>query len=205
MSAPSREPVAEPAAWPRVSWIAALLILAIGYRIGIASSQGLWNTAPLMAMCLGGGLLLGWRFFWVPAVLVLVSDLFLGLSHGTGPGGYTLVSAAIYTLAALGGAAIGSRFRDGGGGRRWWLMLAGTWGASLAFYLLSNTYVWMMSPEYAKSLAGWWQSQTIGIPGPFPPSIYFLRNALIGDTIWCLMAAPLFLWRPVCEADPALA
>ena len=190
----------KPAAWPRVSWIAALLILTIGYRIGIAETDGLWNTAPLMAMCLGGGLLLGWRFCWVPAVLVFVSDLFLGITHGTGVGGYTLASAVIYTLVAMFGASLGQR-KGISGGTRWCLMLIGTWGASFLFYLLSNTYVWMISPEYVKSLAGWWQSQTVGLPGPFPPSLYFLKNALLGDTVWCLLAAPLFLWKPVRESN----
>lgn len=182
-------------AWPRVSWVAALLLLAVAYRIGAASSEGLWNTAPLMAMCFGGGLLLGWRFCWAPAVLLFVSDAFLGISHGTGIGAYTYSSAVIYTVVACLGAWIAGR----GGAGRWWVMLLGTWSASVLFYLVGNTWAWMASPEYTKTLAGWWQSQTTGLPGPWPPAIYFLRNALIGDTLWCLLAAPLFFWQTIRE------
>ncbi|MCB1230581.1 MAG: hypothetical protein KDN19_09960 [Verrucomicrobiae bacterium] len=187
-------------AWPRVSWIAALMLLTIGYRVWVAESDAdhLWNTAPLMATCFGGGLLLGWRFCWVPALLLLVSDIFLGLSHDTGVGTYTLTSAVAYTAFACLGAAIGR----GTLGKHWWVMVAGTLTSSVLFYVLGNTWAWLSMPEYAKSFAGWWQSQTVGLPGPWPPSLFFLRNALIGDTIWCLFATPLFFWKPVrsCQA-----
>ncbi len=186
-------------AWPRVSWIAALLLLTVGYRIGAADSESLANTAPLMAACFGGGLLLGWRFCWVPALLLLVGDLFLGLSHGTGVGVYTLTSGLAYTGSACLGAAVGRRAKTNGG--RWWMMLGGTLACSVLFYLLGNTWAWMASPGYAKTLAGWWQSQTVGLPGPYPPSLYFLRNALIGDSIWCLLASPLFFWNSIREAS----
>ena len=186
------------ASWPRLSWIAGMLILAIGYRVGAASSDSihLANTAPLMAMSFGGGLLLGWRFCWIPALLLFASDLFLGLSAGIGVGGYTFASAVVYTLVAALGAWVGQR-QSKGAGPSWWVLLGGTLSASLLFYVVSNTYAWAMSPLYAKSLAGWWQSQTVGIPGPYPPSLFFLKNALIGDFIWCLLAAPLFFWKPV--------
>lgn len=176
-----------------------MLILTIGYRIGAASSESfhLANTAPLMAMSFGGGLLLGWRFCWIPAALLFASDLFLGLTRDTGIGSYTFVSAAIYTGVAMLGAWITSRQSAKSGGPSWWTLLVGTLSASLLFYVLSNTVAWAMAPEYAKTLGGWWQSQTVGIPGPFPPSVFFLRNALIGDTLWCLIAAPLFFWKPV--------
>jgi len=195
---PSSLPPA-PAVWPRVSWIALLLLLTIGYRVGTASTERLANTAPLMAVCFGGGLLLGWRFCWVPALLLFASDLFLGFTHGTGIGGYTLASALVYTLVGCAGAAIGQKQRTRPG--QWWVMLAGTWSASLLFYVLANTYAWLVSPEYVKSLAGWWQSQTVGLPGPYPPALFFLKNALVGGTIWCVLAAPLFFWRPVRALD----
>lgn len=186
------------ATWPRLSWIASMLLLAIGYRIVTASSDSvhLANTAPLMAMSFGGGLLLGWRFCWIPALLLFSSDLFLGLSAGTGIGGYTFASAVIYTLVAAIGAWVGRR-KQKGTRTSWWVLFGGTLSASLLFYVTSNTYAWAVSPLYEKSLAGWWQSQTVGIPGPYPPSLFFLKNALIGDTIWCLLAAPLFFWKPV--------
>lgn len=176
-----------------------MLFLTVGYRLGAASSDSvhLANTAPLMAMSFGGGLLLGWRFCWIPAALLFASDLFLGLASHGGIGGYTVASAFVYTLVALAGAWVAARARKVQRRPSWSAMLTGTLVASILFYGISNTYVWLMSPEYAKTLAGWWQSQTVGIPGPFPPSLFFLKNALVGDIVWCVLAAPLFFWKPV--------
>lgn len=74
-------------------------------------------------------------------------------------------------------------------------MLSGSVVVCLVHYLLANTYAWATMPEYEKSLAGWWQSQTIGLPGPFPPAIAFLRNALVGNGVWCLFAALVWRWQ----------
>lgn len=155
------------------------------------------NTSPLMAACFGGGLLLGWRYAWVPAVLLVIGDLFLGLAHGTGIGGYTLFSGVVYTLAAAVGAATGSRLGNGRPGVRWAAMLGGTLVSSLLFYAVANSYVWLVSPLYDKSLAGWWQSQTTGLPQFQPQAWVFLVRSLIGDSVWCVLAAPLFFWAPV--------
>jgi hypothetical protein len=189
-------PALSQASWPRVSWIAGLLALTIGYRVAAADSTDLMNTSPLMAACFGGGLLLGWRFCWVPALLLVLSDVFLGLAHGIGVGGYTLASGVIYTVAALAGALVGERVRAGAGAR-WLSMLAGTLLSSVVFYLVANSYVWLVSPLYEKSLAGWWQSQTVGLPQFQPQAWVFLVRSLIGDSLWCLLATPLFFWAPI--------
>jgi hypothetical protein len=72
--------------------------------------------------------------------------------------------------------------------------------ASLGFYVFMNTVSWATSPApwaYAKTLAGWWQSQTVGLPIPgAPPSILFLRNAMIGDLVFSLLFITLILWLP---------
>jgi hypothetical protein len=197
------------ARWPRVSWIAGLLALTIGYRVAAAGSTDLMNTSPLMAACFGGGLLLGWRFFWVPAMLLLASDVFLGLAHGIGVGGYTFASGAIYTLAAMAGAHVGARVGQSSG-TRWFSLFTGTLLSSVVFYLVANSYVWLVSPLYEKSAAGWWQSQTVGLPQYQPQAWVFLIRSLIGDAIWCVLAAPLFFWAPIrarlfasAEASPA--
>jgi hypothetical protein len=180
----------------RSSLIAALLLIALVYhRVLTAGSETLANTSPLMAMCFGGGLLLGFRFCWVPVVLLVGSDLALGIFRGTGVGGYTIFTSLAFTGAAVAGAFF-HRHRG-----KWAVMLAGTLLCSIGFYVAANTFVWASPPmtptslTYAKTFAGWWQSQTVGLPG-YPPSILFLRNALIGDTLWCVLASPLFFWKP---------
>ncbi|MCP5539992.1 MAG: hypothetical protein H7A52_07565 [Akkermansiaceae bacterium] len=173
----------------RVGWIVALVGLTIFYRVASASHESLGNTSPLMALCFGGGLLLGYRFCWVPVVLLLASDLALGLAHGTGPGAHTAVSALAFTAAAAFGAWLFEKRRN------WGVLWLGTLACSAAFYGIMNTLAWAASPEYAKTAAGWWQSQTTGLPQYSPPAWAFLRNALVADTIWCLAATPLFYWH----------
>jgi hypothetical protein len=56
-------------------------------------------------------------------------------------------------------------------------------GGSVGFYLLANSVSWSADAGYPKSLAGWWQAQTIGLPG-FPPTWMFLRNSLISDLLF---------------------
>lgn len=188
--------------WPRVTWIAGLLALTAGYRLLAGSpTAGLENTSPLMAVCFGGGLLLGWRFCWVPVFLLLASDWLLGILHGAGFGGYTAVSGVVYSLAATIGAWAGSRAKE----RSWLMLLGGTLASSLIFYAVANSYVWLVSPLYEKSLTGWIQSQTTGLPQFQPQAWVFLVRSLIGDTVWCLLAAPLFFWDPVKISSPQWA
>ena len=188
--------------WPRVTWIAGLLVLTAGYRLLAGSpDSGLENTSPLMAVCFGGGLLLGWRFCWVPVFLLLASDWLLGLLHGTGLGGYTATSALVYSLAAMAGAWAGGATKE----RRWLTLFSGTLVSSLLFYAVANSYVWFISPLYEKSFAGWLQSQTTGLPQFQPQAWVFLVRSLIGDTLWCLLAAPLFFWAPVKARNPEWA
>lgn len=170
-----------------VALLAFLLILTVGYRIAASHYAFLGNTAPLMAVAFGGALLLGARFWWVPVVLLVVSDLFLGIWHGGGGiGGYTLLSIGFY----LGVAFLGGRL--GGGSHPLLTLWCGTLCCSLLFYVVANTYSWGMWPGYEKSVAGWLQSQTTGVPGVQPPAWMFLRNALIADSVWCAIAAILF-------------
>ena len=51
---------------------------------------------------------------------------------------------------------------------------------SCLFYLITNTATWISTADYAKTLAGWWQALTIGLPG-FPPTLLFFRNTVLSD------------------------
>ncbi|MEM6916833.1 MAG: DUF6580 family putative transport protein, partial [Verrucomicrobiota bacterium] len=135
------------------------------------------------------------RFWWIPVILLVASDLILGVWHGGGGiGRYTLMSAVFYLAVAW----IGGRF--GRSGRVWPVMWGGTLLCSLLFYVFANTFSWLVFAGYEKSIAGWWQAQTTGVPGVNPPAWMFLRNALIADSVWCALAGLVVLaiggqWR----------
>lgn len=188
-------------------YIVSLMLLVVAYRLFASNPdyQGLLgNTAPVMAMCFGGGLLLGRGFWWVPALLMIGSDVVLGLAAGEGGlGAHTLFTVAFFTVIAFAASQFGQR-------PSWLTMFGGTLVCSVLFYLAANTFAWIQSAgspppfTYPQTLAGWWQAQTtgiVGVPG-VPPAWTFLRNALIGDTVWCLLAAPLFFWRSLRAPEP---
>lgn len=170
-----------------LGWIVALLLLGAGYRVAAPLLDLPGNTAPLMAIAFGGAMLIGLRFWWVPLLLLLASDLLLGVFlPGGGMGGYTLMSALFYGAVAYVGAKAGRHLR------LWPMMWCGTLLCGVLFYGLANTYSWLVLPEYPKSLAGWWQSQTTGLPQFSPPAWVFLRNSLIADSIWCGFAGLVY-------------
>lgn len=70
---------------------------------------------------------------------------------------------------------------------------------TLFFYVASNTVSWAASAPpfaYPKTIAGWWQSQTIGLPQFEPASYVFLRNAFIGDLLFTLAFLTIAVWLP---------
>lgn len=174
---------------PKIVW--ALIIFTVVYRIFASQVPSLSNSSPTMALCFGGGLLLGRKFWWLPAVLILGSDFLIGLRNGGGGIGlYTLLTVTLFCGAAWFGN-ISSRWN----GRTWPTMWCGVLACSIIFYAAANTFVWVAYPGYAKTLAGWWQSQTVGLPQYSPQSWVFLRNAVIGDSAWCLLAGLLFFFN----------
>jgi len=168
-----------------------LVVITVSYRVIASRFDFLGNTAPLMAIAFGGALLLGARFWWLPVLLLVLSDLVLGFLNGAGGvGGYTLMSALFYLSVAWIGGHAGNRERV------WPMMWCGTLLCGILFYVVANTYSFLAWPGYEKSLAGWWQSQTLGNPNFSPPAWVFLRNALVADSIWCTLAGLLFFFSP---------
>ncbi len=164
-----------------------LVAFTVVYRFIASQVPELSNSSPTMALCFGGGLLLGRKFWWVPAGLILVSDFLIGLkSSGDGIGPYTLMSIAFF----CGTAWIASRIAEGRG-RNLPNLWCGALLSSVLFYLAANTFAFFAHPGYPQTLAGWWQCQTIGLPG-YAPSWVFLKNSLIGDSLWCGIAGLLF-------------
>ena len=122
------------------------------------------NFSPVEAVALFGGAFFASRAlaFAVPLAAMLVSDLALGLVHGTlyagwiGSTGFWLVYLCIAASVALG---FGLRGRAGAG-RVLGYGLAG----SVLFFLVTNFGAWLASPVYPATGAGLAQAYVAGIP-----------------------------------------
>ena len=157
---------------------AILLILAVtAFRLvtGLSGAPEWSNFSPMAAVVLCGAAFLPRRFaIVIPLAAMLVSDVVLNLHYGM-PAIGSLMLVIFY---------IGFRLRDQASrGEYHWKLFAGTVAGSLLFYLLANTGAWLSSPGYAKTVAGWVQSQTVGL-APFPPSYLFLRNSMVSDLLF---------------------
>jgi hypothetical protein len=62
------------------------------------------------------------------------------------------------------------------------LLGGGLLGAVL-FYLITNTASWLNDAGYAKTLAGWLQALTTGLPG-YPSTLEFFRNTLLSGGLF---------------------
>jgi hypothetical protein len=175
---------------------AILLILAVVfYRLvlGASSASGLSETfanfAPVAAILFCGACFLPRRIALLVALgSLLVSDIVLNYRYAASSDGVTFADTFLNVGFLLRYAAFAGVFALGAwmarrNKRSLPLVFGGTLAASLLFYLASNTGAWLSTPEYAKTLAGWLQSQTTGLPG-FPPAWTFLRNSLVSDLLF---------------------
>jgi len=160
-----------------------LIICAVLYRIATGLtiiSGGTWlsNFAPLAAIALCGAAYFprGYRFS-VPMVALLISDIVLNL-HYRFPLLSPFVVSHYLAFAAIG--FLGLLFRGRAG---WKTLLPASLAASLIFYCVTNTVSWIFDSGYAKTLAGFIQAQTVGLPvyGGSTPTWMFLRNTMLSD------------------------
>lgn len=168
----------------RALWLPAVLVaLAVGLRAVKSTEMGadwLPNFSPWMALAFAGTLLFPKALPWwgVVAAMVGLDVMVQGSVILDYPGTMGLVYAC-FAVAAFAGV----RLRGGVGGLG---VVGGAVACSLGFYLVTNTLSWMVMPEYARSVAGWVQALTSGLPG-FPPTWTFLRNSLLSDAGFSLL------------------
>lgn len=81
-------------------------------------------------------------------------------------------------------------------------VLLGTLFGALLFYLVSNSVSWMVNPAYAKTIAGWVQALTVGLPG-FPPTWVFGLKSLLGTGLFTgLFAGAMKLSEAMDATEP---
>ncbi|MFT4550407.1 MAG: hypothetical protein ACI8XO_000761 [Verrucomicrobiales bacterium] len=184
-----------------------LIFAVVVFRLvaGIAGGVEFSNFSPMAAIVLCGAAFLPKKYaIAAPLAAMLITDIVLNVYHGAAP----VASWMLFTYAAY--AAIfyigfQLRTRESRGSYQWKLF-GGAVAGTFLFYLLSNTGAWLSSPAYAKTLTGWFQSQTVGTPG-FPASYLFLRNSLVGDLFFTGVFVACFALasKPAPAAQPDLA
>jgi hypothetical protein len=141
------------------------------------------NFSAAYAIVFCAGLYLPGRLGWIiPLCVMTVSDLLLNFKFysqdGFSPGAFVLDEAPVF-LAYAGLIALGRVF---GAKRPWWMLVGGGLIGALLFYLVTNTAAWLSLP-YAKTLAGWIQALTRGLP-PYQPTWEFFRNTLLSGGLF---------------------
>lgn len=169
-----------------------ILVLTAAYRVlRAAYLPELPNFSPLMAMAFCGGLFLPWKMaFGVVLGALAISDLWIGLVLGLGGlGAHLILNYAMFSMAIGFGIALRHR------AFRLRYFLGGVLLNAIIFYLVTNTGAWMANPQYVKSITGWIQALTVGIPG-YPPTWTFFRNSLFSDLFFSsIFAGSWFLAR----------
>jgi hypothetical protein len=159
--------------WLPVLLLACGLVLrAVKLRMGANDPFG--NIAPWMALAFTGAIVFPRALRWWiwPAALLAVDFAVQGTTALANLQHIWLVYVC-FAVAAIWGGSLRSRVGVVG-------TLARVIGCSVGFYLITNTQAWLVSAAYEKSLAGWIQALTTGVPG-YPPTLVFLRNSLLSD------------------------
>jgi len=58
--------------------------------------------------------------------------------------------------------------------------------ASLSFYFITNSFAWLIIPEYTKSINGWLQAISVGLP-QYQPTWTFGLQSLAGDLLFLFL------------------
>lgn len=160
-----------------------LLAAAIAFRWaklkGLITADALANFSPWMALAFTGTLVFPKRVPWLVApLLLLFVDVSANGLKSFADMGMLPIYGCFAAAAFVAGRLRGKTGMLGG--------LLGVLGCSIVFYLVTNTLAWLAMPEYAKTLSGWVQALTTGLPG-YPATLWFLRNSLISDLGFSLL------------------
>jgi len=134
---------------------------------------------------------------WVlPMATIIVTDILLNLFHYAEP---VMVPELISNWMILGLFVVLAKWlaRRRSYGR----VFLGTLVGALLFYLVSNTISWMTDPSYSKTIVGWVQALTVGLPG-FPPTWWFGLKSLLGTGLFTGLFAGAMKWSESLDTEP---
>jgi len=158
-------------------WPAVLLMIAFALSRWPGLLPDNFSAAYALAFCAGVYFprQLAW---WLPMSAFLATDILMNVLyyHVAPVSPYMLVNYGTY--AAIIG--IGKRFSARA---LWFKLVSGSLVGAILFYLVTNTAAWLQNPEYAKTIAGWIQALTTGIPR-FPPTWMFFGKTLLSTGLF---------------------
>ena len=139
----------------------------------------------------------GWMGWVLPLATIIVTDILLNVFAYD----VTVLDPRLVTnwmiLALFVVLAKGLARR-----RSYGRVFLGTLFGALLFYLVSNSVSWMVNPAYAKTIAGWVQALTVGLPG-FPPTWMFGLKTLLGTGLFTgLFAGAMKLSEAMDATEP---
>jgi hypothetical protein len=115
---------------------------------------------------------------WLPIAILLVTDILLNLFyyHVAAVGSYMLANYLSYAAITCVGRMFSAK-------SSWLKLVGGGLLGAVVFYLLTNSLSWWQNPGYAKTIAGWIQALTTGLPG-YPPTWTFFSNSLLSGGLF---------------------
>lgn len=160
-------------------WIAAIIIatILILFRMVTASQPELANFSPIAALLFCGAVFWRSNKWMLPTALLIwiISNPIVNFIQG-----YPLHSATFVTvLGFLSVLVIGFCFarKSKSTGN----LVLGTILGATAFYIITNSYAFIVDPLYAKNLSGYVQCMWTGTGGI--PTWVFFRNSLIANSL----------------------
>ena len=162
---------------PRKIWLPLLLLLIFAVSRWPGMLPQNFSAAHALLFC-AAFWLPGWMGWVLPLATIIVTDILLNVFAYD----VTVLDPRLVTnwmILALFVVLAKWLARRRSYGR----VFLGTLFGALLFYLVSNSVSWMVNPAYAKTIAGWVQALTVGLPG-FPPTWMFGLKTLLGTGLF---------------------
>ena len=181
---------------PRKIWLPLLLMLIFAVSRWPGMLPQNFSAAHALLFC-AAFWLPGWMGWVLPLATIIVTDILLNVFAYD----VTVLDPRLVTnwmILALFVFLAKWLARRRSYGR----VFLGTLFGALLFYLVSNSVSWMVNPAYAKTIAGWVQALTVGLPG-FPPTWVFGLKTLLGTGLFTgLFASAMKLSEAMDATEP---
>jgi hypothetical protein len=179
----------------RKTWLPLVLILVFATSRWPGMLPQNFSAAHALLFC-AAFWLPGWMGWVLPLATIIVTDILLNLFHYNMP---VMVPELVVNWMILALFVVLAKWLAKR--RSYGRVFLGTLLGALLFYLVSNTVSWLVNPVYAKSIAGWVQALTVGLPG-FPPTWVFGLKSLLGTGLFTGIFAGAMKWSEALDAEP---